>query len=179
MSDTTNTTKNTVFPRMHVSLYVSNIVRTVSFYDRFFNKEADKVQPGYAKYELESPGLIISFVENASRAGESFGHLGIQVGTAQALNTELAKATSLGLHPDIETGTNCCYARQDKFWVTDPDGYKWEVYHFHEDVEFNDPHYATGENEQCCAPEMVTQQPEPVAVGAEENNACAPGSGCC
>ncbi|MFW5659529.1 MAG: ArsI/CadI family heavy metal resistance metalloenzyme [Bacteroidota bacterium] len=176
MSDTPTTP--VVFPRMHVSLYVQNIGRTVSFYDRFFNQPAAKVMPGYAKYELASPGLIISFVENAERAGESFGHLGIQVGTAQQLNTELAKATGLGLHPEIERGTNCCYARQDKFWVTDPDGYKWEVYHFHEDVAFNDPHYTTGESEQCCAPEMVTAEPAIVEESKAETS-CTPGGGCC
>ena len=25
-------------------------------------------------------------------------------------------------------GTDCCYARQDKAWVRDPDGNEWEVF---------------------------------------------------
>jgi hypothetical protein len=50
-----------------------------------------------------------------------------------------------------EIGTSCCYARQDKFWVNDPDGVQWEVYYFHQDTEFNDPHYESTEASACCA----------------------------
>jgi len=32
-------------------------------------------------------------------------------------------------------GVNCCHANQDKFWVTDPDGVEWEVYHLNYDLE--------------------------------------------
>jgi hypothetical protein len=31
--------------------------------------------------------------------------------------------------------TTCCYARQDKIWVRDPDGTPWEVFATHEDSE--------------------------------------------
>src|SRR5262249_25116799 len=30
---------------------------------------------------------------------------------------------------------NCCHANQDKFWVHDPDGVEWEVYHLNYDLE--------------------------------------------
>jgi len=36
----------------------------------------------------------------------------------------------------------CCYARQTKFWVTDPDRVLWEIYTLHEDIDhsgFDDP----------------------------------------
>jgi hypothetical protein len=33
-----------------------------------------------------------------------------------------------------EDGVECCYARQTKFWITDPDGALWEIYVFHEDI---------------------------------------------
>ena len=52
------------FPRMHVSLYVSNLAASVNFYSTFFGQPATKVKPGYAKYVLDSPALIISFIEN-------------------------------------------------------------------------------------------------------------------
>jgi hypothetical protein len=32
-------------------------------------------------------------------------------------------------------GVNCCHANQDKFWVQDPDGVEWEVYHLNYDLE--------------------------------------------
>lgn len=141
------------FPRMHVSLYVSNIDNTVNFYNSFFGVNAVKVKKGYAKYILETPSLIISFVENAERVQQNFGHLGFQVETIEDLNLKLWEAKKKNLVSKEETGTNCCYAKQDKFWVTDPDGVQWEVYYFHEDVEFNDPHYENAEATVCCTPD--------------------------
>ncbi len=132
---------NTTFPRMHVSLYVSDIQKTVKFYSEFFNQEATKVKPGYAKFTLDKPSLIISFVEKPERVKSNFGHLGFQLETLDELNQRLDAARNLGQVTLEEKGTQCCYAKQDKYWVTDPDGIQWEVYYFHEDVEFNDPHY--------------------------------------
>ena len=136
---------------MHVSLYVSNLQRSVAFYNLFFGIQPVKVKPGYAKYVLESPSLIISFVENPARVQQNFGHLGFQVETIEELSVRLEHAQQSGLVLKEEIGTFCCYAKQDKFWVTDPDGVQWEVYYFHEDAEFNDPHYQSGSAEACCA----------------------------
>jgi len=141
---------NSQFPRMHVSLYVSDINKSVQFYSTFFGKEPVKMKPNYAKYILESPSLIISFVENKDRVQENFGHLGFQVETIEELNSKLSEAKQKNIVAKEETGTNCCYAKQDKFWVNDPDGVQWEVYYFHADAEFNDPHYELNEATACC-----------------------------
>ena len=77
---------------MHVSLYVSNIAKTVDFYTTFFGQEATKVKPSYAKFVLEKPSLIISFVENPARVQSHFGHLGFQVETLAELEEKLAVA---------------------------------------------------------------------------------------
>jgi len=140
------------FPRMHVSLYVSDINKSVEFYNQFFGQEPTKVKPDYAKYVLESPSLIISFVENKERVQSNFGHLGFQVESLEDLNIKLWQAKKKNLVAKEETGTNCCYAKQDKFWVNDPDGVQWEVYYFHADAEFNDPHYEMSEASACCSP---------------------------
>lgn len=140
------------FPRMHVSLYVSDIAKTTEFYTSFFGTEPNKVKSNYAKYILDEPSLIISFVENKDRVQENFGHLGFQVETIEDLNLKLWDAKKKNLVAKEEVGTSCCYAKQDKFWVNDPDGVQWEVYYFHEDVEFNDPHYETTEASACCTP---------------------------
>lgn len=145
--------KTNPYPRMHVSLYVSDIQKSVEFYTLFFGQEAVKVKPNYAKYVLESPSLIISFVENKERVQSNFGHLGFQVESIEDLNIKLWEAKKKNLVSKEEKGTNCCYAKQDKFWVTDPDGVQWEVYYFHKDAEFNDPHYETKEASACCMPE--------------------------
>lgn len=186
--------KTAPFPRMHVSLYVSNLTATVNFYTAFFGQPATKIKPGYAKYVLEQPSLIISFVENPERVQSHFGHLGFQVETVEELEQRLTVAREAGLVNREEVGTSCCYAKQDKFWVNDPDGVEWEVYYFHEDAEFNDPRYQAeydqaSETTQCCivpatkqavpeevlttAPMAFSITPEPVAASA-----CSTSCGC-
>jgi len=150
-----NTTTNP-FPRMHVSLYVSDIAKTVDFYSTFFQTQPTKVKPNYAKFTLEQPSLIISFVENKDRVQQNFGHLGFQVETVEDLNLKLWQARKDNIVSKEEVGTNCCYAKQDKFWVNDPDGVQWEVYYFHEDAEFNDPKYESNEAQACCTPTEKT-----------------------
>ena len=190
--------ESAVFPRMHVSLYVSDLTATVNFYTAFFGQPAAKIKRGYAKYVLDKPSLIISFVENPERVQSHFGHLGFQVETVEELDERLAVARKAGLVSREEMGTSCCYARQDKFWVNDPDGVEWEVYYFHADAEFNDPRYQqeydTASNSQCCiapakqaapatqevlttAPMAFTLAEAAPAVGTAA--ACTPGGGCC
>ena len=148
---------NNPFPRMHVSLYVSDIQKSIEFYSQFFDQEPAKVKPNYAKFILENPSLIISFVENKDRVQSNFGHLGFQVESLEDLNIKLWEAKKRNLVSREEKGTNCCYAKQDKFWVNDPDGVQWEVYYFHEDAEFNDPHYVMTEAKACCSPQEKSE----------------------
>lgn len=178
------------FPRMHVSLYVKNIYQTADFYSKFFGQNPDKIKPDYTKFTLKEPSLIISFVQNPEKVSNQFGHLGFQVETLEDLNSRLTSMKTQQVDVLEEMGTNCCYASQDKFWVSDPDGYMWEVYYFHADVEFNDPRYASQEANACCSPVSVNDEPLP-AVKAEKpriklsdltasNGAsCDPNSGCC
>lgn len=129
------------FPRMHVSLYVADLAKTTKFYNTFFGQAPEKVKPKYAKYILEAPSLVISFIERPERVKSNFGHLGFQVATLEIMKEKLGEMKSHDLVSKEEMGTACCYAIQDKFWVNDPDGHQWEVYYFHEDAQFNDPHY--------------------------------------
>jgi catechol 2,3-dioxygenase-like lactoylglutathione lyase family enzyme len=138
------------FPRMHVSLYVSDIQSSIKFYNTFFGVEPQKVKENYAKYILEKPSLIISFIESPERVQQNFGHLGFQVETVEEMNMKMWEAKKKKLELIEEIGTNCCYAKQDKFWVKDPDGVQWEVYYFHEDAEFNDPHYMKNQGASAC-----------------------------
>lgn len=170
------------FPRMHVSLYVSDLTATVNFYTAFFGQPAAKIRRGYAKYVLNHPALIISFVENPARVASNFGHLGFQVETVAEMEQRLAQARALGLLPREEMGTACCYARQDKFWVNDPDGVEWEVYYFHEDAEFNDPRYEQeyqAASSQCCIAPAAAGASVELAVVPLALAACVPGGECC
>jgi catechol 2,3-dioxygenase-like lactoylglutathione lyase family enzyme len=157
---------NQVYPRMHVSLYVSDIEKSVQFYNQFFGQEPMKIKTKYAKYVLESPSLIISFIENPSRVKSNFGHLGFQVGTKEEMLDRMEVAKELDMVSKEEMGVSCCYAVQDKYWVNDPDNVQWEVYYFHEDVEFNDPHYEMNEASACCTADAR------IIEGQESDEAC-------
>ena len=170
--------KTATFPRMHVSLYVSDLTKTVDFYNQFFGHVPVKIRNGYAKYVLAEPSLIISFVENSERVQEHFGHLGFQVETVAELNDRLSAAKAAGLVTREEIGTNCCFANQDKFWVNDPDGVQWEVYYFRADAEFNDPHFEEPASACCIAPSAEENKVELKNLVAQ--TACrTAGSGCC
>ncbi|RIJ41873.1 ArsI/CadI family heavy metal resistance metalloenzyme [Pontibacter oryzae] len=171
------------FSRMHVSLYVTDLAKTVEFYTSFFGQEPDKVKPSYAKFMLSKPALIISFVENPARVQQNFGHLGFQVETLNELRKYLEDVKAKGLVNREEIGTACCYAVQDKFWVEDPDGVQWEVYYFHEDAAFNDPHFEEQDASACCMPSEQPQQQKlqltNISYMPVESTSCTPGSGCC
>lgn len=170
------------FPRMHVSLYVSDLDKSIKFYNQLFNQAPEKIKDKYAKYILKSPSLIISFIENKERVQSNFGHLGIQVETQEELQEKLALAKNQGIVSLEEVGTACCYAVQDKFWASDPDGIQWEIYYFHEDVEFNDPKYADGMTAACCLPEEkapIEKKKLKLVNLNTDGETCSPDSGCC
>ncbi|MBV6643919.1 MAG: VOC family protein [Cyclobacteriaceae bacterium] len=134
--------------KFHIGLHVSDIERTVVFYQDLFGVEPVKVKTDYAKFELDNPGLVISFIQSpAENILPLFGHLGLRVNSTQHLRDKkqaIEKRLEIALEED---NTACCYAKQDKFWVNDPDGYAWEVYHFKEDVEQKEKKYSAS---PCC-----------------------------
>jgi hypothetical protein len=62
-------------------------------------------------------------------------HLGVQVESTTQVMTQLTRIKAAGLPVREEMGVDCCHANQDKFWVQDPDGVEWEVYHLNYDLE--------------------------------------------
>jgi catechol 2,3-dioxygenase-like lactoylglutathione lyase family enzyme len=126
----------------HISLYVSSLEASLRFYTAFLGLSPSKVKAKYAKFNLQDPLLVLSLVENPERAQGGFGHLGIVVDNTQAVKDWMKQAQARGTEIVlVEEGARCCYAKQDKFWVKDPDGVQWEIYTFHEDSEWNDPEY--------------------------------------
>ena len=139
--------------KFHIGLNVSNIDQTTNFYRKLFGQEPVKTKEGYSKFELDNPGLVISFIESKN-AGANFGHMGIRVNSHDELVAKKKEIESLIKIELEEKNTSCCYAIQDKFWVKDPDGYEWEVYHFLKDDE-NMSGRQPGENQNkelaaCC-----------------------------
>jgi lactoylglutathione lyase len=84
-------------------------------------------------------------------------HVGVQVDSVETVMAQLARVKEAGLAVVEEMGVNCCHANQDKFWVKDPDGVEWEVYHLNYDLEGDggmakQPSLAVvGSGTSCCA----------------------------
>jgi lactoylglutathione lyase len=92
-----------------------------------FNTEPAKLKDGYANFAITEPPLKLVVVENPGKGG-TVNHLGVEVETSDKVHSEIARLANEGLFTDEELGTTCCFATQDKVWVTGPAGEKWEVY---------------------------------------------------
>jgi catechol 2,3-dioxygenase-like lactoylglutathione lyase family enzyme len=119
--------------RVQLALNVNDIDQAVSFYTRLFGTVPAKRKPGYANFAIDQPPLKLVLLENPGQGG-TLNHLGVEVGSAGAVDAEQARLAEAGLAAVEERDTTCCYARQDKFWVTGaPGGERWEIYTVLED----------------------------------------------
>src|SRR5579871_3049718 len=127
--------------KMHISLNVSNIERSVAFYEAFFGVPAHKRRPGYANFDLSAPPLKLAMQDHPIQAGAgALSHLGFQVATAEQVWATRDRLIAAGLATFDEKDTTCCYALQDKVWAHDPDGNGWEVYVLLDDMLDEDVH---------------------------------------
>jgi catechol 2,3-dioxygenase-like lactoylglutathione lyase family enzyme len=140
-------------PSVHVSLNVANAARSRDFYSAFFGVKPAKDEPGYVKFVTSQPVLHLALNETGAwpvPAG-ALSHLGFRVDSTAEVDAWKERVTSSGLASFDEKNTTCCYARQDKFWVSDPDGNRWEVYTVLEDVKTQPAESAACCDTTCCA----------------------------
>ena len=132
----------------HLSLDVPDLDEAVRFYRELFGTDPAKLEPGYAKFELTDPDVALALQEAARPA---LSHLGIRVETTEEVEASSTRLKDEGLITFDERETTCCYARQDKVWVSDPAGNKWEIYTVLEDVE-SGASAAPSHEGACCDP---------------------------
>lgn len=113
--------------RVQLALNVDDLEAAITFYSRLFNAEPAKRKPGYANFAIADPPLKLVLLENPGTGG-TLNHLGVEVGSSNTVHAEIARLTEAGLVTEKEIGTTCCFATQDKVWVTGPGGERWEVY---------------------------------------------------
>jgi catechol 2,3-dioxygenase-like lactoylglutathione lyase family enzyme len=113
--------------RVQLALNVDDLDEAVAFYTALLGTPPAKLRPGYANFSVAAPPLKLVLLENPGKGG-SLNHLGVEVPGVEAVESEIARLTGAGLVTDEERGTTCCYATQDKVWVTGPGGERWEVY---------------------------------------------------
>jgi lactoylglutathione lyase len=156
--------------RAQLAFNVDDLDEAITFYSTLFNTAPAKVKPGYANFAVAEPPLKLVLIENPGHGG-TVNHLGVEVDSSDVVHAEIARLTTAGMFTEDEIGTTCCFAKQDKVWVTGPAGEKWEVYTVLADSDtFStdsnacvpgvtggcpcDPHDAAGESSQrstaCC-----------------------------
>jgi catechol 2,3-dioxygenase-like lactoylglutathione lyase family enzyme len=113
--------------RAQLALNVDDLDEAITFYSKLFNTSPAKVKPGYANFAVVEPPLELVLLENPGKGG-TINHLGVEVESSDAVHAEIARLTDEGMFTEEEIGTTCCFATQDKVWVTGPAGEKWEVY---------------------------------------------------
>jgi catechol 2,3-dioxygenase-like lactoylglutathione lyase family enzyme len=113
--------------RLHISLNVSDLRRSVDFYRIFFGNNPVKVRPGYAKFSVAEPPLNFSVNEFPNDV-VSEGHLGVQAKNTRFIRDAHTRLQANGFKLIEEDQVECCYAVQSKFWVADPDGHRWELF---------------------------------------------------
>lgn len=140
--------------RTQLALNVEDLGAAITFYSKLFDTAPAKVKPGYANFAIAQPPLKLVLIENPGHGG-TLNHLGVEVESREAVHAEITRLTNEGVLTEEELDTTCCFALQDKVWVTGPAGEKWEVYAVLADSEsFGSNSLAldnsTGSADGCC-----------------------------
>jgi catechol 2,3-dioxygenase-like lactoylglutathione lyase family enzyme len=134
--------------RVQLALNVDDLEQSIAFYSKLFRAEPAKTKPGDANFAISEPPLKLVLIENPGQGG-SINHLGVEVGSTEVVQAETERLAAAGLVTLPESGT-CCYADQDKVWVSGPGEERWEVYTVLADSEtFSD----AAEDASCCTGE--------------------------
>lgn len=152
-------------PKFHLSLDVKNLEESVRFYTTLFGTTPTKVRPGYAKFDLEQPALNLTMQEGSPCCITGVSHMGVRVDSTEQVLEAKQRLQAAGLATFDEMNTTCCHALQDKIWVTDPTGYRWEVYVFKGDAEAKPKTVAAAGSEGACCVEQAA-----LNAAAQERN---------
>ena len=143
--------------RFHVHVSVDDLEPNIRFYSAVFGAKPTVQKSDYAKWMIEDPRVNFAISQRGSKAGVN--HLGFQVDSDEELALLRKQVADAEIAAQDQPGATCCYARSDKYWITDPQGVAWETYHTLGEAEIYGA--VTKPPEQagaCCSP-----KPEPVA----------------
>lgn len=181
--------------KAHLALNVRNVERSIEFYSKMLGLEPSKVRTGYAKFDVQNPPLNLTLNEAAFQERGALSHLGIQVAETADVLAMRDRWIERGLVTRDEMQTNCCYAVQDKTWVSDPDGNQWEVFVVLKDnlletsacctadaaAEVKDAAATSTskalnvESSSCCTTTAATTAATTAEASAAETSCCTPG----
>lgn len=159
--------------RFHVHVAVDDLEANIRFYSTVFGMPPTVRKPDYAKWMVEDPR--INFAISDRGAARGVDHLGLQVDSDEELKALRQQVDGAEIAAFDQVQAQCCYARSDKYWITDPQGIAWETYHTLDQVEMFGQDTARAPEPQpepaaCCAP-----QPQAVTVAMPKTKR----SSCC
>jgi catechol 2,3-dioxygenase-like lactoylglutathione lyase family enzyme len=113
--------------RFHVHVAVDDLAISTKFYAALFGAPPTVKKDDYAKWMLDDPRINFAISTRGNKIGVN--HLGFQTDGADELEDIHARLQSADAAVLAEEGASCCYAKSDKYWVTDPSGIAWESFH--------------------------------------------------
>ncbi|HZQ34096.1 MAG TPA: ArsI/CadI family heavy metal resistance metalloenzyme [Mycobacterium sp.] len=131
--------------RVQLALNVDDLDEAITFYSKLFNTAPAKIKDGYANFAIEEPPLKLVLLQNPGHGG-TINHLGVEVESSDKVHQEIARLAGQGMFTEQELGATCCFATQDKVWVTGPAAEKWEIYAVLADSET----FGTAATASCC-----------------------------
>jgi catechol 2,3-dioxygenase-like lactoylglutathione lyase family enzyme len=155
--------------RVQLALNVSDVDDAVAFYRRLFGVEPAKRRPGYANFAIAEPPLKLVLLESPDAQTRGSGvvgalnHLGVEVEDTGAVTAATERLADAGLATATEENSTCCYATQDKVWVSDPDGAPWEVYTVLADAPASVTTPGRVGDSACCGGTSAADQPAAAA----------------
>jgi catechol 2,3-dioxygenase-like lactoylglutathione lyase family enzyme len=132
--------------RVQLALQVADLSASIEFYSKLFGAEPAKIRPGYANFAIAEPPLKLVLIEGESSAPTRLDHLGVEVEDSGQVTDAAQRLAQAGLATLQENDTSCCYALQDKVWVTGPGSEPWEVYVVKDDADT----LAKADDSACC-----------------------------
>ncbi|MCW7541007.1 VOC family protein [Aquabacterium sp. A7-Y] len=117
------------FARPLVRLKVTDLRRSVAFYEQMFDQcRATVLGEQHATFDVADPPLNLILIQQDGAIGYE-GHMGIQFKEMDQVNAIRERFIRAGIEIYVEeTEVACCYSVQNKVWVRDPDENSWEFF---------------------------------------------------
>lgn len=149
--------------RFHVHISVEDLDANVRFYSTIFGAPPTVLKPDYAKWMVDDPRINFAISQRGPKPGVD--HLGVQVESETELSTLRKQVSAAEIAMLDQPNTKCCYARSDKYWITDPQGIAWETFHTLDSVPVYGETQRAAESTACCKP-AETANSQPAESGA-------------
>ncbi|MEW2290758.1 ArsI/CadI family heavy metal resistance metalloenzyme [Streptomyces sp. NPDC047841] len=166
--------------RVQLALRVADLDASIAFYSKLFGAEPAKRREGYANFAITEPPLKLVLIEGEPGEDTRLDHLGVEVETTEQVTVAATRLKDAGLATFEENDTSCCYALQDKTWVTGPGKEPWEVYVVKADADtLEKAGTAPGaccDTPACCTPDEQAVGPTQTPTEAKAVAGCACGS---